>query len=72
MSDSELWIALHPMEGKQASSPGVGYVSWDCSSCGRNLRYILELQQGGPFETPLCSVKSRLLSSNDVQLRNLN
>ena len=53
LSDSELWIALHPMQGKQASSPGVGYVSWDFSSCGRNLGYILELQRGWTFETPL-------------------
>ena len=29
LSDSELWIALHPMQGKQASSLGVAYVSWD-------------------------------------------
>ena len=72
LSDSELWIALHPMQGNQASSPGVGYVSWDFSSCGRNLGYILELERGWPFETPLCSVKSGLLSSNDGHLRNLN
>ena len=37
-------IALHPMEGIQASSPAEGDVSWDFSSCGRNLGYILELQ----------------------------
>ena len=43
LSDLEFWIALQPMQGKQASSPGVGYVSWDFSSCGRNLGYILEL-----------------------------
>ena len=72
LSDSELWIALHTMQGNQASSPGVGYVSWDFSSCGRNLGYILQLQQGWPFETPLCSVKSGLLSSNGGHLRNLN
>ena len=47
LSDSELWIALHPMQGNQASSPGEGYVSWDFSSCGRNLGYILELQRDG-------------------------
>ena len=72
LSDSELRIALHPKQGKQASSPGEGYVSWDFSSCGRNLVYILELQRGWPFETSLCSVKSGLLSSNDGHLRNLN
>ena len=60
------------MQGNQASSPGEGYVSRDFSSCGRNLGYILELQRGWPFETPLCSVKSGLLSSYDGHLRNLN
>ena len=72
LSDSELWIALHPMQGNQASSPGEGYVSWDFSSCGRNLGYILELQRGWPFETPLCSVRSGILSSYDGHIRNIN
>ena len=71
MSDSELWIALHPMHGNQTSSPSEGYVSWDFSSCGRNLGYIL-VTTGWPFETPLCSAKSGLLSSYDGHLRNLN
>ena len=53
------------MEGNQASSPGEGYVSWDFSSCGGNLGYILELQRGWPFETPLevlvkCWLKSSI------------
>ena len=72
LSDSELWIALHPMQGNQLSSPGEGYVSWYFSSCNRNLGYILELQWGCPFETPLCSAKSGLLSSYEGHLRNLN
>ena len=72
LSDSELSIALHPMQGNQASSPGEGYVSWDFSSCGRNLGYILELDQGWPFSTPLCSAKSGILFSYDGHLRNLN
>ena len=72
MSDLELWIALNPMQENQASSPGEGYVSWDFSSCGKNLGYILELQDGWQFETPLCSAKSGLLSSYDGHLRNLN
>ena len=72
LSDSELWIALHPMQGNQASSPGEGYMSWDFSSCGSNLGYILELQRGWPFETPLSSAKSGLLPSYDGHLRNLN
>ena len=32
---------------------------------------ILELRQGWPFETRVCSVKSGLLSSYDGQLRHL-
>ena len=51
-------IALQEMHGNQASFPSEGYVSWDFSSCGRNVGYILELQWGWPFETPLCSAKS--------------
>ena len=65
-------IALHEMQGNQASSPSEGYVSWDFLSCGRNMGYILELQRGWPFETPLCSAKSGLLSSYIGHLRNLN
>ena len=71
LSDSKLWIALHPVQGNQASSPGEWYVQWDFSSWDRNLWYILELQRGWPFETPLCSAKSGLLSSYDGHLRNL-
>ena len=63
MFDFELEIALHPMQGIRTSSPAEGDVSLDFSSCGRNLGYILELQQGWPFETPVCSAKSGLLSS---------
>ena len=72
MFDWEYGIALHAMQGNQASSPSEWYVSWDFSSCGRNLGFILELQQGWPFETPLSSAKSGLLSSYDGNLRNLN
>ena len=61
--DWEHGIALQPMLGIRASSPAEGDVSLDLSSCGRNLGYILELQRGWPFETPLCSAKSGLLSS---------
>ena len=63
---------LHAMQGNQASSAGEGNVSWDFSSCIRNLGYILQLQRGWPFETPLCSAMSGLLSSYDGHLRNLN
>ena len=63
MFDWEHGIALHPMQGIWASSPAERDVSWDFSSCGRNLGSILELQQEWPFETPVCSAKSGLLSS---------
>ena len=72
MFNWEYDIALDETQGTQASSPSEGYVSWDFSSCGRNVGYILELQGGRPFETPLCSVKSGVLSSYDGQLRNLS
>ena len=60
------------MQGNQSLSHGEVYVSWDFSSCAVNLGYILELQRGWPFRTPLCSAKSGLLSSYDGHLRNLN
>ena len=63
MFDWEHGIALQLMQGIRASSPAKGDVSWDFSTCVRNLDYILELQHGLPFETPLCSEKSRLLST---------
>ena len=65
-------IALHEMQENQASFPSEWYVSRDFTSCGRNVGYILELQRGWPFETPLCPAKSGLLSSYDGHLRNLN
>ena len=43
MFDWEFGIALHAMQGNRTSSPGEGDVSFDFSSCGRNLGYILEL-----------------------------
>ena len=61
--DWEHGIALHAMQGIRASSPTEGDVSCDLSSCGRNLGYILELQWGWPFQTPLCSAQSELQSS---------
>ena len=65
-------IALQEMQGNQASSPREAYVSWEFPCCGRIVGYILELQRGWQFETPLCSAKSGLLSSYDGHLRNLN
>ena len=70
--DWEKGIALHAMPGNRNSFPSKGDVSYDFSSCGRNLGYIRELQRGWPFEIPLCSAKSGLLSSYEGHLRNLN
>ena len=72
MFNWEYDISLHETQGSQASSPSEGYVSWDFSSCGRNMGYILEIQRGWPFETPLCLAKSGLLSSYDGHLRKLS
>ena len=63
MFDLENGIALHPMQRIWGSSPAEMDVSWDFLSCGRNLGYILELERGWPFDTPLSSAKSGLLSS---------
>ena len=60
------------MQGNRASSLSEWEVSWFFLSCGGNLGNILELQQGSPLETPLCSAKSGLLSDYDGHLRNLN
>ena len=57
MFDWEYGIALHEMQVNRASCPSKGDVSYDFTSCGRNLGYIRELQTGWPFETPLFSVK---------------
>ena len=63
MFDLEHGIGLHPMQGIRALAPAEGDVSWDFSSCSRNLGYSLDLQRGWPFETLLGSVKSGFLSS---------
>ena len=72
MFDWEYGIALHAMQGNQASFTSKGDVSYHFSSCGRDLGYICELQRGWPFETLLCSVKSGHLCSYEGHLRNLN
>ena len=61
--DWEQGIVLHPMQRIRASFRTERDISWDFSSCGKNLGYILELQRGWPFVTQLSSAKSRLLSS---------
>ena len=63
MFDWEHGIVPHIMQGTRALTLAEGDVSWDFSSCSRNLGYILELQWGWPFETPLGSAKSGFLSS---------
>ena len=63
MLDWEHGIALHPVQGIRALTSAEGNNSWDFSSCSRNLGYILELQLGFTFETPLGSAKSGFLSS---------
>ena len=72
MFDWENAIALDTMQGNRASCSREGKVSWVFSSCGRNLGYILELRQGCPFETGVCSVKPGYLSRFVRQLRNVN
>ena len=72
MFDWENAIALDTMQANRASSRRVRKVSWVFWSCGRNLEYILELCQGCPFETGVCSVKSGHLSRYEGQLRNVN
>ena len=57
MFEWEHGIALHPMQGIRALTAAEGDVSWDFSSCSRNLEYIHELQRGWTFETPLGSAK---------------
>ena len=70
--DWENAIALDTKPENRASFRGEGKVSWVFSSCVRNLGYILELQQGCPFETGHCSVKSGNLSRYEGHLRNVN
>ena len=72
MFDWEYMIVLHAMQWNRASFPSEGNVSYDFSSCSKNLGYIHEVQRGWPFETPLCSAKSGHLRSYEGHLRNLN
>ena len=70
--DREHDTPQHETQGNQGSSCSEGEVSRVFSSCGRHLVYILELRQGWPFETRVCSAKSGLLSSYDGHLGKLN
>ena len=68
MFDGENGIALHTVQGYQASSRCEGDVSWFYSSCGGNLGYILELRQEWPFKTRVSSATSGLLCSCEGHL----
>ena len=70
--DWEHGTPQHEMQGNRSSSCSEGEVSGVFSSCGRQLVYILELRQGWPFETWVCSEKSGLLSSYDGHIGKLN
>ena len=72
MLDGEHGISRHAMLGNQSSCLGDGKVSWFFSSCGGNLKYILELRWGWPFKSRVCSVTSGLLCSYEQHLRNLH
>ena len=61
MFDWENAIALDTMQGNRASSCRAGKVSWVFSSCGRNLGYILELQQGRGGEIPALNPSAPLV-----------
>ena len=61
MFDVEHRIALQAVQLNQASSRGEGEVSWIFSSCGRNLGFFLELQQGWPLSICVCSLMSGVL-----------
>ena len=71
MSDLEHGIALHTMQGNHDSFHGMREVSWVFLSGGGKLGHILELWQGWPFKTRVCSGTSGLLSSCEGQARNL-
>ena len=71
MFDWEPGIALHPKLGHRSSTLAQWEVSWVFSSCGKNLKYILELRWGCPFKARVCSAKSVHLSRHDVQHRNV-
>ena len=72
MFDWEYGIALYAMTENRASFPSEGDVSYDFSSCSKNLGYIRDFQRGRTFETPLCSAKSGHLCSYEGHLGNLN
>ena len=70
--DWENAIALHTMHWNWASSHGEVEISRVFCGCGRNLRYIPELQRRCTFETRVCAAESAHLSRYDGLLRNIN
>ena len=72
MFDGENAVALETVQGNRASSRSEGNVSLVYSSCGRNLRNILELGRGCPFKNGVCSVNSGHLCRYEEQLWNVN
>ena len=70
--DWENGIPLHAIHWNQAAFPSERDVSYDFSSCGRNLGYIRELQRGWPFDTLLCPAKSGHLCSYEGHRSSLN
>ena len=70
--DWEKGIALHAVQGNQASSFSEREVWWFFSSCSGKLVYVLELRRGKTLKTVVCSATSGLLSSYNGHLRNLN
>ena len=68
MIDVEHRIALHAMQGNQASFCGEWEVSRFFLRCFGKLGYILELKQGCAFKTRVFSAMSGLLSSCEGHL----
>ena len=71
MFDGEHRVPLHAVQENRASSCSEWEVSLFFLSFGGNLVYILELRQGWPFKTRVCSATSALLSRYAGHLENL-
>ena len=69
--DLEYGIALHAMNGNQASSRGEWEISWFFSSCGGNLWVYSRVLSGRSFKTRVCTVNSGLMSRYEGHLMNL-
>ena len=69
MFDGEHGIALHAMQGNQASSCDNWEFPWFFLSCSGNLGYITALQQGWPFKSRVSSMTLGLMSGCEGHLR---